>query len=806
MFLHHLKFSTRVFLKDTFFSTLNILGLALGIAVSILLLLILQNDLTYDKHHLNYKRIYRLGGHLQATGVDFKVARSARELGAILQDELPEVEKVVRAINWDHTLVKYQTKNGQEKAFYEEDIIKSDSTYFSVFTHEFIAGNPTTCLSNLNSLVVSESIAKKYFGEENPMDKSLLIENELWKVTGVIKDVPDNTHLKFNIILSRLATSREWVVDKGQVKSEAFWNPDVYTYLLLPENYNTQHFNDNFAAIYNKYFKSFGDQVGGKYTPLLEPLADIHFSSTLSADEPRGNINYLYAFAGIGLFIILLACINYMNLSTAKAVNRAGEIAMKKALGSSRGSLVFSFFIESIFLSLLSLLVAIGLVYFILNATVFNQLIGKNLSLDFQNNWLLLTGSLGIAIGIGIVSGLYPALYLPSVPMLKALKGAFKNQYASLALRKILITTQFAISIFVVVCTLLMKDQISFMRNKELGFAKDNVLILPIQDTLVQKQMASIKNEFLQNPHIASAATSYDVIGMGIGGPVMWAEGENGMKQQSFSMMNVGDDYLKTLDIKLMIGRDFLPGPKVDIEDAFIVNEAAAKLMGWGNNPVGKKVKFFHGEKPGMVIGMVKDFNFQSLHNKVEPLLIVKSRTEGGYLHLKVASKDLANTIDFVKTKWLSLDPNHPFEYFFLDQRFNEQYRADETQQRLLSILSGVCIFISLLGLLGLSAFTATQRTKEIGVRKVHGASTAQIIYLLFKDVIYLIVIAAILITPIAHYTITYWMRNFAYQSTINYLLFLEVGLLALLFSFFTVAFHSLKTANMNPVTSLRSE
>ncbi len=805
MFLNNLKFSIRVFLKDKSFSVLNILGLALGITVSIFLLLILQNDLNYDKHYTNHARIYRLGGHLQATGLDAQVARSARELAPILKDEFPEIEQAVRANSWGRTLVKYQPKEGVEKSFHEENIVRADSTYFYVFTHEFIAGNPSTCFKGLNNLVLTESTAKKFFGDASPLDQTLLIDGQEGKVTGVIRDVPENTHLKFNILISNFR-DRSWAMDEGKIKSEAFWNPDVYTYLLFPERYDTQRFHEKFGAIFNKYFKSFGDQVGGKFTPILEPLTSIHFYSKLNEDEPHGNIGYLYAFAGVGFFIILLACINYMNLSTAKSINRASEIAMKKTLGSSRGSLLISFLVESVFLSFISLVVAIGLVYLILIVTPFNELIGKNLSLNFFDNPTMLVGSVAVTFVIGIISGLYPALYLPSIPTLKALKGAFKNQTSSLVLRKVLTTTQFGISMFVVVCTWFMQDQIAFMRLKDLGFSKDNVLVLPIQDTLVQNQIGAIKNEFLRYPSISSVTTSYDVIGMGVGAPVMWAEGEGGMKQQSFSMMNVGDDYLKTLDMKLLAGRDFLPGSKADLEDSFIVNEAAAKLMGWGNDPVGKKVKYFHAEKDGRVIGMVKDFNFQSLHNRVEPLLIVKPSKEGGFLHLKLKSDGLPATLEEIKKKWAAIDPNHPFEYFFLDQKFDEQYRADETQQKLLAMLSWVCIFISLLGLLGLSAFAAVQRTKEIGIRKVHGASVSQIIYLLFREVMLLVIIAAIAIIPASYYIVSKWMSNFAYQTQINYLLFVLVAGLAIVLAFITVAVHSFNTANMNPVNSLKSE
>ena len=595
-------------------------------------------------------------------------------------------------------------------------------------------------------------------------------------------------------------------MDQGQVKSEAFWNPDVYTYLLMPDNYNPQDFYAKFPALFNKYYKSFGDQVGGKYTPILQSLADIHFHSDLNSDEPVGNISYLYAFTAIGIFIILLACINYMNLSTAKSVKRASEIAMKKALGSGKRALVLSFLGESVFLSFLSLILAVAIVFIVLKATSFNSLIGKDLTPDFLHNPLLLFGSLGVTLGIGILSGLYPAFYLPGVPTLSALKGEFKNRKSSLVLRKVLITAQFTISIFVVVCTFFMQDQINFVRNQDLGFNKENILILPVQDTLVQNQLTSIKNEFLQNPKITAATTSYNVMGMGVGGPVMWAEGETGMKQQAFNMMTVGEDYFKTMNIQLLKGRDFQAGPNADVDNIFMCNEAAAKLMGWGDDPVGKKVKWFHGTTDGQVIAMVKDFNYNSLHNAIEPLLIIKSRKEGGYLYLKVAGDHLPETMSYIKQKWSGYDPNHPFEYFFLDQRFDEQYRADETQYKLLSNLSSICIFISLLGLLGLSAFTAAQRTKEIGIRKVHGATVPHIIYLMYKDIMYLVLIAGVLVIPAAWYIMNQWMGNFAYKTEMNYFVFGGVALMALVFAFLTVAFHSLKTARTNPVNSLKHE
>ncbi len=803
--MFQLRFAIRVFLKDKFFSILNILGLALGIAVSIILLLILQNDLNYDKHYMKHAQIYRLGGHLWATGVDGRPSRAARELGPILREELPEVENVVRINNWIRTMIRYKTASGDEKLWYEDYVARTDSNYFTMFDHRFIEGDPKTCLKDLNTVVLSERVAKKYFAGESALDKQLVIGEDLYKVTAVIEDLPENTHLKFDLLLSQLP-KRPWVVENGQVKSEAFWNPDVFTYLQFPPNYDVKQFYDKFPAIYDKYFKSFGDQVGGHFEPILENLASIHFHSDLEYDVPHGNLAYLYAFTGIGIFIVILACINYMNLSTAKSVNRAAEIAMKKTLGSSRSKLIVSFLTESILLSLIAMVLAIGLVFFVINATSFNSLVEKNLSTDFLGNSTLLLGTFGLTLTIGILSGLYPALYLPTIPTLRALKGAFKNEKSSMYLRKTLTTLQFAISIFVVVCTWFMKDQIDFVRSKDLGFDKENMLVVEVQDTAVENRIDAIRTELMRNPKVIGTTASYNVPGVNTDGfGVMLAESDQGMTQQSFTIMTVGDDFLKTMGLQLLDGRDFQPGG-LDGDKGFIVNEAAAKKMGWNDQAVGKKLRWFHDtDETKKVIGVVKDFNFNSLHNSINPL-VINWGTGGQYLYIKVAGGDLPKTLDDIRTTWAKYDSSHPFEYFFVDQRFNEQYRQDEVQHRLLSNLSYICIFISLLGLLGLSAFAATQRTKEIGIRKVHGASIPQIIYLMYKDVMLLVLIASVAVVPAVYAVIQGWLGNFAYQKPLNLAVFGIVGLLALGFAFVTVAFHSLKTARTNPVKSLKYE
>ncbi len=814
---NYLKFALRIFLKEKFYTLLNIIGLATGIAVSIIILLYLQNDLTYDTHHEKYRQIYRMVTNVKGPGVEFHAAGTAREVPAMLQEEYPEILSYVRLQSLGTTLINVPKNEGNE-LFNEEDMVRADSTIFEVFTHPFIAGNPKTALIELNSIVLSEELARKYFGNaQEALGKTLLIGDgkENYKVTGVIENLPDNSHLKFDGLLSHI-NERQWATKDGEFNSEAIWNPDVYTYLLLPERYNAADFFAKFQPFYDKYIKPFGDVVDSELWYYLEPLADVHFKSTQEWDEPQGNIAYVYAFGAIGLFILLLACINYMNMATARSGNRAKEIGVRKVLGSSKRRLVFSFFGESLLLAFVALFISIGIVAFILYATSFNSLIEKELTLNFADNPVLLFGTLGITLLIGLLSGLYPAFYLPSIGVVQSLKGAFKSGASGLMLRKSLVVFQFAISIAVVICTLLMKDQIDYVRTKELGFNKNHLLLVNIQDTLVQKQIPIIKNDMMQYSGIIGTTVAYNAPGIGVGSQVFKVETDSVMTQQAFNTLYVGENYLETMGIQLLAGRDFNEGFEGDKDaKSFLINETAAKELGWYNpaqedakleDALNREIMFFHGEEPGHVIGIIKDINLSSLHNPIQPTIVVPANEEGGMFYFRLEGENLPETMDYIKEKWAAYDPNHPFMYRFLDEEFDAQYRADERQGNLISILSGICLLVSLLGVLGLSAFTAEQRTKEIGVRKVLGASIPQIVYLLFKDVMYLVIIASVLAAPLAYYVTNLWLENFAFRTEINAFLFILASVAALVIAFLTMSFHSIKTARLNPVVSLRYE
>jgi putative ABC transport system permease protein len=488
-------------------------------------------------------------------------------------------------------------------------------------------------------------------------------------------------------------------------------------------------------------------------------------------------------------------------------MNRATEVAVRKIVGCGKSKMFFSFLFESLLLSFISLLIAIVIVIFVLDTALFQELTGINLTADFIHNPVLLMGSIGITLAIGVAAGIYPAFYLPAIPVIAAIKGKYKNSQSGHRFRRALISIQFVISIFVITCTLYMRDQIDFLLNKDLGFSKQNILVLPVYDASVRKNLLPLKNALLQNPGIAAVTASQSTMGMGIGGNVMFGETDTGMQEQGGILaLFVDDDYLKTMGISLIAGRNFQSGEGVDEDGVYIANEAAVKLMGWGNNALGKKVTFWGGANPGTVVGVVKDFNSSSLHHEVAPMFIVKGHWDTGLLQIRLAGENIAQTIAYVKDQWSRYDNSRPFEYFFLDHRFNEQYKEDISQNKLLNALSYVCIFISLLGLLGLSAFTTAQRTKEIGLRKILGARIAHIVFMLSKDVLGLVIISSIIVLPVCWWVVTAWLQNFAYRGDLNYLLYFVITLLAIGFVFFVILLQSLKIARSNPIDSLKCE
>lgn len=799
--LQHLRFAVRIFLKDKFFSLLNVGGLAIGIAVGIILVLILKNDLTYDQHYAKKNNIYRLGAHYVIPGVDQMTGKTPRELTPILIDHYPEIQKIVRVSfrDLEHMLVKVGSGS-----FYEERVAQTDSTYFDIFDHDFIEGDINTCLEDPNSVVLTQSTARRYFGEESAINKLITMGGVVKTVSAVIADHPDNTDLKFDFLMAGLPEMRPtW--DKATYKEKkpdvlVFWNLDCYTYMILPDNYDVNNFYSRFQPIFDEYFTGLGD--GLVSTPVLQHLTEIHFSGF--SGEPSGNMTHLLALSGIGFLIVALACINYMNLSTAKAVKRSTEIAMKRIAGSGKNILVISLIGEAVLMSLISLVLAIGIVYVVLDLSSFSTLIGKHITFDTFNEPLLLLVSFAVAVVVGVISGIYPAFYLTSIPVISSLKGKFTTGGNGLLMRRSLITFQFCVSLFVVLITLMMSNQVEFVRTKDLGFDRDNLLVIPVRDEATSAKIDAIINDLTLDPRIASGTVGGQIVGTGTGGEQMLVEGATGMEQKAIDWITVGNNYFETIGLQIVAGREFHKNGKD--ENAYIVNESLVRMMGWGDDAIGKKMKFFVHDVMGTVVGVVKDFNVGSLHRPIEPMFMLKGFWEPGFVHLRLTGTDVPGVVEHVRKKWSAIESQYPFEYFFLDQKYDDQYKADVIQNRLLSILSYICIFISLLGLLGLSAFTAVQRTKEIGVRKVLGASVPGILLLLSKDILVLVLLAAVIAIPVSWFVIGEWLKAFAYRAPVNYLLFAFAVVASLLFVLLVTAFQSLKTAAANPVDSLKDE
>ncbi len=808
MLRNHFKFAIRIFLKDGAYSILNILGLTLGISVGIILLLYLQNELNYDTQHNQKDQIYRMTHHLKAGVVDFNTARTARELAPFLKAEIPEVLDYVRFTQYNNEMVTVDAQSSNPKQFYEEFISQTDSTILSIFSHEVLEGNRNTCLSGPDKIVLTKSIAEKYYGDESALGKIIVMSNgDKRTVSAVISDLPDNAHFKYEILVSQIS-ERDWVTEAQDKmrKSEAMWNADAYTYLLMPKGYNPKDFDAKFELVFEKYFRPFADRISGTAEPLLQPLTSIHFESKLSDDEPVGNMQFVYAFMTVGFFIMLLACINYMNLATARSVIRTREIGVRKVLGNTKSNLFAAILLEAFILAAFAMLLSIQVSYLVLEFSPLNAWIGKDLALNFMENTTLLFGTIGITVLIALLSGIYPALYIPSMQVVSALKGAASSQSSGVVLRKALIVTQFVVSIFVVISTVLMGSQIDYLKKVNLGFDKENVVMVEIRDESMIEKMEAIKGEILNYPNVTSVATSWHNPGKRIGGQVFKVEQNGEMIDQDFNVITCGGDYLKTMGMELLEGRDFIANSEADAQNSFIINEAAVKMLGWDKAPINKRIKFFHAEADGHVIGVVKDFNYESLHSKIEPMVIKLSRYAGGTINVRVNGNNLENTLSSLESTITKFDPNHPFEYQFLDQEFDKQYKADQIQHQLISVLSYICIFVSILGLIGLSAFTAGQKAKEISIRKTLGASIGSILLLFSKGYVKLILIAIVIAIPFADYIINSWLGGFAYQMSFAWYYYLLPGLAVLVFGLVTVMIQSLKSARANPVDGLRSE
>ncbi len=794
MFKNLFKTAIRNVSKEKIYSIINMLGLTIGVSCSLFLLLYILDEVSYDGFHENKNRIYRIVTHIKEKDNEFTWASVQVPMATELEEKYTEVQHAVRFIGVGRELFENEDN---DRRFYEEDFAYTDSSVFNVFTFPLLAGDPKTALTAPNSMVITQSIATKYFDGEDPVGKSLRNGDRLFKITGVIEDVPHNSHIDFDALLSRTTLP----VDYGS----SWGNWGVATYVLLPENYNYHNLYGRLEEINKERVKPIFDQFGITINYMIQPILDIHLHSKIGDEaEEGGDISYIYIFAAVAIFMLVIASINYMNLATARASKRAKEVGIRKTVGSSKKQLIGQFMAESILLTLFAVVISFLLVALLL--PLFNNVAGKEIGFSFMLQPNILLGLIAIILFVGIAGGSYPAFYLAGFNPVQVLKGKMSASGGNAALRKALVVIQFAISITMVISTWVVYDQLNFLRNKDLGFSKEHVLSVEMPEEASREKYDVLRNELLKNPRVQMVSTANTKPGNGIGKNLMDVETDEGMVERGIDLYQADYDYISTMGMTLVQGRNFSREYATDTS-AIIVNESMVKRMGW-KDPIGKKFKptgdgdnatQFH------VIGVIKDYNQLSLYNPIEPLAIFFGQNNY-FMHIKIEGQDIPETLSYIESAWNEVNSNKPFNYIFLDQDFDSQYKADEKRGQIFTLFSALTVIIACLGLLGLAAYTTEQRTKEIGIRKVIGANVSHIVMLIYKDFFLLIGIAVLLAFPIAYYFMNNWLQAFAYQTDIKVITFFASALLTLIVTMVAVGFHTIRAAVANPVNSLRSE
>jgi len=801
VFKNYLKIALRNLIRQKAYSFINIAGLAIGLACFIIIMFYIRYEFSYESHHKNADRIYRVNIIQQHPGGEYKLSHSMVPLGKALAEELPEVNDFARLLNPGRILVKYQ-----DKIFYEDNNVITDPGIFDLYTIPVVSGQMESALSEKFSIVITESIAEKYFGEQNPIGQTLLINNLIdneisLAVTAVVKDFPKNTHIEADFLIS-FNTLAEIA---GQEFMNNWITVNLYTYILLPENQNLADIENKISNVYRAHCSS---EVKKRFE--LEQFSRIHLYSDVST---FGDIQYIYIFLAVGILILLIASINFMNLSTARSARRASEVGLRKVVGARHWQLIRQFLGESILLSFLALMMALLIVDNIL--PMVKNLTGQELLFPPLSDWNFYGLLLVITLAVGFLSGSYPALYLSSFPPVSILKEKSGLGRKGSNFRKFLVVVQFTIAITLIICTLSISNQLNFMRNKNLGFRKDQIVVVSVNGGDVRKDIAPFKQALLKNSNITSVAGSLMLpSSIGMYNNVTW-EGAADNESIPLIFNRVDYDFLETYGIELVKGRNFSREYSSDILNsnkkkdigAVILNEEAVLRFGW-NNPIGKKVIQVFGDNRYYlnVVGVIKDFHFSSLHNKIEPLSLFLRLNNPRRISIKIEPGDIQSTIAYIQDTWNKLNPGYPFEYYFLDETFAKIYQSEEKLQSLFSYFSLLSIFISCLGLFGLASFAAERRTKEIGVRKVLGASISNVVLLLSREFIKWILLANLIAWPLAWLYLNAWFKDFAYRADIGWWTFVMAGVLALMIALLTVSYQAIRAALSNPVEALRNE
>jgi putative ABC transport system permease protein len=783
MLKNYLKMTLRNLRKHKGYSFINITGLAVGMASTILILLWVQDELSFDRFHRNANRIYRVTDYEKySNGEEVTFSMNPPALASALKDEYPEIVEAARIRRLSNAVIQYG-----DKRFSEDGILFADPSFLKIFSFPLVNGNEENALINPQSVVITEKMALKYFGDEHPVGKIIRVDNRLnFLITGVMKDLPTNSHLEFGFVVSFETIKEFGFPIEG-------WNSFAHTiYVLLAKRSDYRQVGKKIAGLIKT------KQEDAIVTLSLQPLLDIHLrSGNMWGIGGTGDIRYVYIFTVIAGFILLLACINFMNLTTARASNRAKEVGLRKVVGADRKDLIKQFFGESILFAFLSLLIAVILVVEAL--PFYNTLSGKDLGLDIQNNQIIVILLVGITIITGLVSGSYPALFLSAFKPVSVLKGVLKSGSKSSFMRKILVSFQFSLTIVLIIGTIVINRQLHFIKVQRLGFDKDQVLCLKLPGKLNQK-IDLVCTELLKNQKVVDiSAVSSPPAQIRRSTIISEWEGNQTGEQFLMYMLSADFDFLNTMEIAMAEGRYFSRKFPADTSTGIVVNETAVRAMKM-ENPIGKKLLDQN------IIGVVKDFHFASLHSRIGPLVIYYNPNEIQNLLIKVKPDDFSQTIKSIEHAWNRVVPGFPFEYSFLDEQIDRLYQAEQRVGKIINTFSILALFIACLGLFGMASFTAEQRTKEVGIRKVHGATVPGIVMLLSREFTRYVLFANIAAWPIAYYAMNKWLQDFAYRIDLTIWPFLLAGLAAFIIALLTVSWQAIRAAMASPVESLRYE
>ena len=799
MIKNYLKTAWRNLRKNKLYSSINIFGLAVGLAACLLIGVYISHELSYDSFNKKAKNIVRVTMEYNKAGTVNTTATTGTKVGPQFKRTFPAVEEYIR------TFISHNVIKSGEKLFDEPRIMFADEAFFKIFSFRLIKGDAATALDANDKIVISQSMAKKYFGDEEALNKTLTTAGKDFRVSAVCEDVPQNSQLKFDFVTQFLNLG-------NQVEREEWWTANWITYLLLRDNKNISQLQQQVNDYMSTPAVRTGARLEGndhlKYH--LEPLTKVHLYSSLAGFEPNGSIRYIYIFGIVALLILIIACANYTNLATAQSSGRSGEIGMRKVMGASRKQVFIQFISESSIITFIA--AGLALLIGVLLIPPFNNVSGKQFTSAMLLQPLPIIGLIVFSMVVSFFAGIYPALILSGTQIIGVLKKGFTFTGGKNILRKALILAQFGISAFLIIYTVIIMQQMQFMQKKNLGYNKSHVVVLPISGKML-KNFQSLKNVFTQVRGVEGVTASYETPEYVEWGDGIVATDEKGKREVSLNAMPVDLDFIKTMQMQLAAGKDFQEADFAlmdtsnkgqNFKQPFIINETLAKKIGWtSEEAVGKTIEKGY---PGPIVGVVKDFNFSSLHEPIGPLLIFLGRDFSRDFMIRVNGNDLQGTLGRLEMAWKQRLPDRPFNYHFLDEDYNKLYQAEHRSSALFGVAAALAIILACLGLFGLAAFTTVQRTKEIGIRRVLGANISSITFLVSKNFLQLVCIAIVIAVPVAWAVGNKWLEDFAYRINISWWVFVACGISALLIALLTVSFHAIRAASMNPVKSLRTE